>query len=174
MRATPKYRSAGASRLGVGVDFGLSFEFAPLPCNGATLRMTTLKTAPKTAGREKFTPSSYPKVIRACRVVRTEGMITLLLAALLAQANPPAVKPAVIVHMKNFAFVPAKVQIKPGDVVEWINDDTDAHTVDSPDKLFDSGGLDTHDTYTHAFATTGSFAYFCSLHPYMKGTVVVK
>ena len=98
-------------------------------------------------------------------------MLTFLLAMLLAQAAP---KPAAIVHMHNFAFVPAVVHVKAGDTVEWINDDDDAHTVDSTEKLFDSGGLDTHDKYLHAFAKTGSFTYICALHPYMKGTVIVQ
>ena len=107
-------------------------------------------------------------------------MIVALLAALLAQASPSATnaaaasKPAVVVHMRNFAFVPSTVRIKPGDAVEWINDDNDAHTVDSTAKLFQSGGLDTHDHWTRVFADAGSFAYFCDLHPYMKGTVIVK
>lgn len=103
-------------------------------------------------------------------------MISFLLAALIARANPStvAVEPAVVVHMHNFAFVPATVHVKPGDTVEWINDDTDAHTVDSTGKLFDSGGLDTHDSFTHKFPSAGSFPYFCDLHPYMKGTVIVK
>jgi plastocyanin len=99
-------------------------------------------------------------------------MMPLLLAALLAQAQPST--PTVVVHMKNFTFVPATVTVKPGDSVEWINDDNDAHTVDSSDKSFVSGGLDTHETWTHVFKTAGSFAYFCELHPYMKGTVIVK
>lgn len=96
-------------------------------------------------------------------------MISIILAALLAQA-----KPAVVVHMHNFAFVPAVVHVKPGDTVEWINDDADAHTVDSTTKLFDSGGLDTNENYTFKFTKAGSFPYFCDLHPYMKGTVIVK
>ena len=95
----------------------------------------------------------------------------LLLAVLLAQAQP---SPTAVVHMKNFTFVPATIPVKPGDAVEWINDDTDAHSVDSPDRLFSSGGLDTHETWTHVFKSSGSFAYFCDLHPYMKGTVIVK
>ena len=100
-------------------------------------------------------------------------MITFLLAALLAQANP-APAPAAVVHMHNFAFVPATIHVKAGDVVEWINDDDDAHTIDAADKTFHSGGLDSHETFTHAFKSTGSFAYFCALHPYMKGLVIVK
>ena len=98
-------------------------------------------------------------------------MMPLLLAVLLAQAQP---SPTVVVHMKNFTFVPATVHVKPGDAVEWINDDTDAHSVDSSQRLFASGGLDTHETWTHVFKSSGSFAYFCDLHPYMKGTVIVK
>jgi plastocyanin len=103
-------------------------------------------------------------------------MQTLLLALLLAQAPSPAAsapKPAAVVHIKMFAFTPATVKIKPGDTVQWVNDDGDAHTVTSPAKLFDSGGMDTHDTWTHTFRTAGTFAYICTLHPYMKGTVVV-
>ena len=108
--------------------------------------------------------------------MRTRYMQILLLAALLAQAQPSASppKPAVVVHIKMFAFAPATVKIKPGDTVEWINDDGDAHTVTScRRKLFDSGGMDTRDSWTHTFKATGTFAYVCALHPYMKGTVVV-
>lgn len=108
-------------------------------------------------------------------------MTTLILAALLiAQAGPSAAPaamtaatPAVVVHLKNYKYAPAVVRIKPGETVEWINDDNDAHTVDSTTKAFDSGGLDQNDTFTHAFTSAGSFAYFCSLHPYMKGVVIV-
>ena len=102
-------------------------------------------------------------------------MITLLLALLLAQASPspPAPRPAAVVHMHDFKFVPATVKIKAGDTVEWINDDNDAHTVDSVKNLFDSGGLDTNEMWTHTFKTAGSFAYFCALHPYMRAVVVV-
>jgi plastocyanin len=104
-------------------------------------------------------------------------MTTLFLAALLAQASPsnspPPPKPAVVVHIKMFAFTPATVRVKPGETIEFINDDGDAHTVTSSKKLFDSGGLDTHDTWFHAFKDAGTFAYICSLHPYMKGVIIV-
>ena len=42
------------------------------------------------------------------------------------------------------------------------------------DKSFDSEGLDTNQKWAHTFAKTGSFAYFCEMHPYMHGTVIVK
>lgn len=76
--------------------------------------------------------------------------------------------------MKNFAYVPASVTVHAGDTVAFVNDDDEAHTVTAVDKSFASGGLDTGDTWKHVFAKPGSYKYFCELHPFMKGTVVVK
>ena len=81
---------------------------------------------------------------------------------------------AATVHMKNFAYVPASVTVHAGDTVAFVNDDDEAHTVTAVDKSFASGGLDTGDTWKHVFAKPGSYKYFCELHPFMKGTVVVK
>jgi len=58
--------------------------------------------------------------------------------------------------------------------VRFVNDDQDAHTVTAKDGSFDSKGIDTGEVWTHAFAARGRFAYFCELHPYMTGVVVVK
>jgi plastocyanin len=90
-----------------------------------------------------------------------------------AQATAPPAS-IVVVHIKNFAFVPASVTIKPGDSVQFINDDSTAHTATAADKSFDSGNLDQNAKWTHVFKTAGTFAYICTYHPYMKGTVVVK
>ena len=105
-------------------------------------------------------------------------MRLILLVALLAtvgaaapSAGPNA--PSATVHIRGFAFVPAVVQVVPGTVVRFVNDDSEAHTVTSSDKSFDSGGLDTNDAWTHVFSKVGTYAYFCALHPYMKGSVVV-
>ena len=56
----------------------------------------------------------------------------------------------------------------------FVNDDEEPHTVTATNKSFDSEGLDTNQTWKHAFAKAGTFAYFCEMHPYMKGTVIVK
>jgi plastocyanin len=101
-----------------------------------------------------------------------------LAAALAAIGGAPAVAgqsppPEVTVRIRMFAYVPAKVSVPVGTVVRFVNDDSEAHTVTSVDRTFDSGGLDTGDVWTHRFSSAGTFAYFCALHPYMKGTVVV-
>lgn len=70
--------------------------------------------------------------------------------------------------------MPPVLHVAPGTVVRFVNDDSEAHTVTASDKSFDSGGLDTNDAWTHVFSKVGTFSYFCALHPYMKGSVVVK
>ncbi len=95
---------------------------------------------------------------------------------MLALASGPASLPAtnVTVEIKNFAFVPATLAVTPGTTVHFVNDDSEAHTVTAVDKSFDSAGLDTGSAWTHRFTTPGKFAYFCGLHPYMRGTIVVR
>jgi plastocyanin len=78
------------------------------------------------------------------------------------------------VHIKNFAFDPATLTVAAGTTVRFVNDDSEAHTVTARDRSFDSSGLDTHDAWSFRFTKTGTFAYFCELHPYMKGVIIVQ
>jgi plastocyanin len=79
-------------------------------------------------------------------------------------------------------FRPSTVSISSRTAVTWTNDDIETHTVTSGNlesgsligKLFDSGFLAPGKMYEHAFTDKGIFDYFCSLHPFMKGTVIVK
>jgi plastocyanin len=94
----------------------------------------------------------------------------LVLAALIAAAPAPS---APAVAIKDFAFAPATVTVIAGQTVRFVNRDEEAHTVTAKDGSFDSGGLDTGASWTHRFDRPGRYAYFCSLHPYMTGTIVV-
>jgi plastocyanin len=89
-------------------------------------------------------------------------------------APAPEASPISVIHIKNFAFVPATVTIHPGQTVRWVQDDETAHTVTAADKSFDSGNLDQKATYKHTFDTAGTYAYVCAYHPTMKGKVVVR
>ncbi len=82
--------------------------------------------------------------------------------------------PAAAVHMRDFAYLPATVIVAPGQRVEFVQDDATPHTVTASDKSFDSGNLDQHATWSQTFAKPGTYAYYCTYHPNMKGTVVVK
>lgn len=106
------------------------------------------------------------------------AMVTLGVPAVAARnyaAPASSAKAKVLtVQIKDFAFVPALINIKPGTTVTWINADEDPHTVTASNKGFHSAALDTNGKFSMTFKTAGSFAYFCSLHPHMVGKVVVK
>ena len=97
----------------------------------------------------------------------------LLLGTVLPAPAADAPKPTVV-HITMFKFVPATVTVPAGTTITFVNDDDEPHTVTATDKSFDSDGMDTHQSWKHAFAKPGTTSYFCELHPYMKGTVVVK
>ena len=100
------------------------------------------------------------------------GLALLALVPALAQAA--SATSVTIVHIRDYAYKAPAVTIHTGDTVRFINDDNDAHTVTSTDGLFDSKGLDTNGVWEHTFAKAGTYHYFCELHPYMKGTIIVK
>jgi len=81
----------------------------------------------------------------------------------------------------NECWVPAEVIVDVGGEVTWSNDDTAAHTVtsgtpsdsDSVGKLFDSGLLLAGGTFSHIFEEAGTVDYFCIVHPWQQGVVIV-
>ena len=73
----------------------------------------------------------------------------------------------------DFAFKPGTITVPVGTTVVWENNDDIPHTVVSADGTFRSHALDTEDKFSFTFDKAGMFKYFCSLHPHMKGQVVV-
>jgi len=80
------------------------------------------------------------------------------------------------VNIDNFSFGPAEIVVPAGTKVTWTNRDDIPHTVTdaATPREFKSPPLDTGDTFTHVFGLPGTYHYFCSLHPHMQATVVVK
>ena len=78
------------------------------------------------------------------------------------------------VEIKNFAFSPATITVKAGDTVTWTNNDSMAHSATSDDGSFDTGIMEDGHTKSITFNKAGSFVYHCSVHPNMKGTVIVQ
>ena len=76
--------------------------------------------------------------------------------------------------MRNLAFVPARIEIDAGTTVEWTNNDPLAHTVTAADRSFDSGMIQSGQTWRYTFTRPGTYDYTCTPHPFMKGVVVVK
>ena len=79
----------------------------------------------------------------------------------------------------NECYIPYEVTVTVGSTVTWSNDDTAAHTVtsgsasDGPDGMFDSSLFMAGNTFSHTFEKEGTFDYFCMVHPWMVGTIVV-
>jgi len=57
--------------------------------------------------------------------------------------------------------------------VIWINNDGTTHDIESDTPLFDSGDMSSGDTFTFTFTAAGTYAYHCSIHPNMVGTIVI-
>lgn len=79
------------------------------------------------------------------------------------------------VAIENFAFSPATLKVKAGTTVTWTNQDSDAHTVTSAGSggPLHSAALATHATYRYTFTKPGTYAYLCTIHPFMTATVEV-
>lgn len=80
------------------------------------------------------------------------------------------------VNIDNFSFSPAELVVAAGTKVTWLNRDDIPHTVtDAADpRAFKSAALDTGDAFSFVFPAPGTYRYFCSLHPHMQATVVVR
>ncbi len=96
---------------------------------------------------------------------------TLAAASLLAFSAQAAGADIVI---DQFSFSPQRLTVKAGTTVTWINQDDTPHTVTSSTQLFKSMALDTADKFSFTFTTAGTYEYFCSVHPHMRGAVVVE
>lgn len=77
------------------------------------------------------------------------------------------------VRMFNTTFQPNTVNINVGDTVTWQNDDFLFHTTTSSTPLWDSGPLSQGQTFSFTFNSAGTFAYVCTIHFGMSGTVNV-
>jgi plastocyanin len=81
----------------------------------------------------------------------------------------------VSVSIVDFAFTPKTITVPVGTTVRWTNNGNAPHTVTSTSspKAFDSGTLNSGDTFQHTFTTAEQFPYRCNIHPSMTGMVIV-
>ncbi|MCX6788941.1 MAG: cupredoxin family copper-binding protein [Candidatus Jorgensenbacteria bacterium] len=81
----------------------------------------------------------------------------------------------ITVDIKNFSFNPGALTIKVGTKVTWTNNDSAPHTVTSSntDGPLNSGTLTTGKSFSFTFSEIGSFDYYCTIHPMMKGSIKV-
>jgi len=77
-------------------------------------------------------------------------------------------------------FIPSTATIEEGGTVTWENTDNAAHTASSgtpdggPDGVFDSSLMMVNGSFSFTFDSAGTYPYFCMVHPWMQGTVIVE
>lgn len=135
-------------------------------------------------------PRRYDSMSSTTRyVILIACTITLIMACMFAgcssyqsaPSSPPAaptLKPdANSITIEKFAFNPATLTVKPGSSVTWTNRDGVDHTIvtDSGSPVqFKSENLANGASFSFTFAQPGTYTYRCSIHPSMKGTVLVQ
>lgn len=110
---------------------------------------------------------------RALALALCAWLAVAYIAAMLAAGSP--VRAAThSVAINGLAYTPATLTIAVGDTVTWMNNDVQAHTATASGGAFDSGTMDSGQSFSFTFTTAGSFAYTCNFHAEMTGTITVQ
>jgi plastocyanin len=86
-------------------------------------------------------------------------------------SNSTVVK--IVANARSNSFSPNPVEVKVGEIVTWINDDSGRYTVTSNDGIFDSGMLGKGQSFSFSFDKAGEYPYHWVPHPNTVGKVVV-
>jgi plastocyanin len=101
-------------------------------------------------------------------------MLLLFAGSPRVRANDQASAANAAVKIDNFVFGPQTITVPVGATVTWTNSDDIPHTAVSTDGVFKSKVMDTDEKFSYTFTKAGTYSYYCSIHPKMTGTVVVK
>lgn len=116
-----------------------------------------------------------PVVIAAAFVATLAAVLVLALAPGGPSPSTASAAATVTINIKDYEYSKKTVTIKRGQTVKWVNRDEMKHNATSNK----SGGpkgklLAKGKSYTWKATKKGTFSYFCTPHPFMKGKIVVK
>ncbi|MEM7378501.1 MAG: cupredoxin family copper-binding protein [Pseudomonadota bacterium] len=89
-----------------------------------------------------------------------------------AEADVP--EGAITIAISNFAYSPAQQTVSAGDTIVFVNEDGAPHSATATDGSFDTGVFAGGESGSITVSSVGTYDYFCSVHPNMKGTLVVE
>jgi plastocyanin len=145
----------------------LAGSLSAIAC-GSSKKSATPTPGMTTAPAATATKASQATATKAPQVTGTAA------ATVAPTSTPGAAAKSASVTIKDLEFTPATVTIAVGGTVTWTNNGPSTHTVTADDGSFDSGNLSQGKTFSHTFQTAGTFAYHCSIHPFMTATVIVQ
>jgi len=159
------------------VEHGLQTVSIP-PSGGAIVDMYF----PDAGGENPFVNHAFADAqIGATGVFQVENSTSTTASTTTSTTTPipgtqVTISPGSAANTTSVYYSPPTITVVIGvnNTVTWVNDDNAPHTVIGADGLFSSGNLNPGQTFTYTFTTAGSYAYYCSYHPWMKGTVIVK
>jgi plastocyanin len=79
-----------------------------------------------------------------------------------------------VVTIENMRFNPLSLTVHKGGRIVWLNSDLVPHTATAKNNTFDSRSIAPQASWSVVTALPGTYVYFCSFHPVMTGTIVVK
>lgn len=104
------------------------------------------------------------------------GIISLIIGVVALSGcaqNQEEIPPNTVI-IQNFAFNPNSITVPVGTTVTWTNRDSAVHNAISDTGAFASENLNQGESYSFTFTQAGTYPYTCTIHPQMKGTVVVQ
>jgi plastocyanin len=112
-------------------------------------------------------------------VIRAPAAWALAAALVCVTASPGTLAAAAAaqthqVVIEGMAFAPKVLTVNRGDRVVWVNRDLFPHTATAEDRSFDSGEIPAGKSWSYVARRSDRFAYVCTLHPGMKGTLLVR
>lgn len=79
------------------------------------------------------------------------------------------------IEIKQMQFVPAELEVAPGDSVIWTNEDIVQHNVvEENDGSWESEFLSKGESFGIKITESGTLSYLCTIHPVMKGKIMIK
>jgi len=137
--------------------------------------LTVRDSMHRAANPENFAGISSSKWPSTARALKLTLLLTALASPCLAEdANNAAANPAATVSMDHMAFIPSEITVAPGTTVTWVNNEEMPHTVVDLNRGFRSKTLVKDASFSFTFMAPGDYNYLCSIHPNMKGKVIVK
>ena len=156
---------------------GVAAMAAPLPvADSLAARKPVLLDSVATPSPAKPSPVTPPTAVAAAPspslAVRDT---TSRVAAPSAAPRAPAPAPRnVNARLKGQAFLPDHIEITAGSTITWKNLDQLVHSVAALDKSFTSPIIGTEGSFSHTFSKPGTYPVYCTVHPFMKATIIVK